>query len=206
MFCSKCGTQLPDGSTFCSTCGASQGKPQNAPAPRPAGALKFRTPDFKDKKTLFYCIAAGLAFLAFIFSLTGVIKVSALGMSESGTLGECDCGWVLVFVVIFALASIAASALLALFDLPENIKKYCKFAAPGGALLAFLFFLVGVLIAKGKFSAMLGGYSSYLGDLGVKIGMSFIGWVTILFFLGAAGLTGYVLYTENFKKPAAPTV
>ncbi len=215
MFCSKCGTQLPDGSTFCSACGAQQTAPAApvyaapadpfaAPAarpaaPRPAGALKFRTPDIKNQKTLFYLIAAGLVLLAFIFSLTKVVKISAFGMSEGSTLGDCDRGGLLVVSILCALAAMAASALIALFEMPDNIKKICKFAAPIGAFFACLFFLIGYWSAKGEAMSVIGDYSSL-----VSIGLSFLGWVAVIFFLGAAGLTGYVLYTEEFQKPKAP--
>ena len=35
MFCSKCGTQVPDGSVSCSNCGAPLSAPNAAPAPAP---------------------------------------------------------------------------------------------------------------------------------------------------------------------------
>ena len=38
MFCPKCGTQVPDGSPFCSTCGAPMGQ-QAAPANQGTGAM-----------------------------------------------------------------------------------------------------------------------------------------------------------------------
>lgn len=240
MFCSKCGTSLPDNATFCSVCGAPQSapaapaanpyaapaanpyaapaanpyaapaaNPYAAPAanpyaaPRPAGALKFRTPNFKDQKILFYIISAGLLLLAMIFSLTNVVKVSALGMSQGASLGESGRGAAVAFVIIFSLIAIAACALVALFDMPEMISKICKIAAPVAAILACLIFLIGYWSAKGEAQAALGGYSSYLGDM-VSIGLSFIGWIAVIFFLAAAGLTGYAMYNE-LKKPAAPT-
>lgn len=236
MFCSKCGTSLPDNATFCSVCGAPQSapaapaanpyaapaanpyaapaaNPYAAPAanpyaaPRPAGALKFRTPNFKDQKILFYIISAGLLLLGFIFSLTKVISatVSAFGYSESAgaTLGECECGFFAIMVALLALAGIAACVMLALFNMPENIRKVCYIGAPSCAAGAFLMLLIGVLVGKGKTMGELGDYSSYLGDM-VSIHMSFIGWLAVIFFLAAAGLTGYAMYNE-LKKPAAPT-
>lgn len=228
MFCSKCGSQLPDGSTFCSVCGAQQGAPAAQPAANPyaapnaygnpapygyaapskAGALKFRAPDFKDKKVLFFIIAAGLVLLAMIFSLTNVVKVSALGMSQGASLGASGRGAAVAFVIIFSLIAIAACALVALFDMPEMISKICKIAAPAAAILACLIFLIGYWSAKGEAQAALGGASSYGYDFGslVSIGLSFAGWMAVIFFLGAAGLTGYNFFKENKKAaPAAPT-
>lgn len=237
MFCSKCGTSLPDNATFCSVCGAPQSapaapaanpyaapaanpyaapaaNPYAAPAanpyaaPRPAGALKFRTPNFKDQKILFYIISAGLLLLAMIFSLTNVVKVSAFGMSQGASLGESGRGAAVAFVIIFSLIAIAACALVALFDMPEMISKICKIAAPVAAILACLIFLIGYWSAKGEAQAALGGASSYGYDFGslVSIGLSFIGWIAVIFFLAAAGLTGYNFFKENKKAaPAAPT-
>ena len=44
MFCSKCGTQVPDGSVSCSNCGAPLSAPNAAPAPAPVAPAPAPAP------------------------------------------------------------------------------------------------------------------------------------------------------------------
>lgn len=41
MYCQKCGTELPDGSAFCASCGAQQGVPQGTPVIPVAAAQAY---------------------------------------------------------------------------------------------------------------------------------------------------------------------
>lgn len=226
MNCSNCGAYLPDGSAFCTNCGATLAAPAANPyaapaanpygyrAPRPAGAVKF-APDFSNKKSVFYLLAAGLALLGFIFSLMKVMNatVSLMGYTQeigSISLGESEVSWAIILDVLCALASIAACVLLAMFKLPENLSKICKIAAPVGAFLAAMFFLVGFISAK---SIVMTSYSDTLGgyDLGIytsavndalKVKMTVMGVMAIIFLIGAAALALIAVLQE--KKKAAP--
>lgn len=224
MFCNKCGSQIADGATFCNVCGAPQGAPAARPAatpaygypaaPRPAGALKFRTPDFRDKKVLFYIIAAGLILIAFILSLMKVVTVSVFGMTEAASLGECERGAAVAFVIIFSILALAACAMLVLFDMPDNIRKILAIAAPACAFLALLIFLIGFWSFKGEYNRemneMMREYAEY-GNLFGSIAsaaapaLGVAGWFCIVFFAGALGLTGYLAFDElkPNKAPAA---
>lgn len=63
MFCGKCGAQNPDGSAFCSECGA----PLTADAPvTPAGGAAAAAPGTADKHKLIGIAAAGVAALVVI--------------------------------------------------------------------------------------------------------------------------------------------
>ncbi len=45
MFCKQCGTQLPDGTGFCTACGAPQGAPQAAPQNAPVNPMPYPQPN-----------------------------------------------------------------------------------------------------------------------------------------------------------------
>ncbi len=136
---------------------------------------------------MFYLISAGLLLIALICACTKIMTGLGIGFS----LGDAERGGAVAFTVIFALVALAACAMLALFNMPENISKICKIAAPSGAAIALLVFIIGYFGAKGEAYGL--------------VSLSFSGWITILFFLGAIGLTAYLLYTDLKKKPAAPT-
>ncbi len=64
MFCKNCGTQLPDGTKFCSSCGSSTDPNAPAKAPRIAAfGDKFDFPTWK----ILYLVAVGLMLVSMIF-------------------------------------------------------------------------------------------------------------------------------------------
>lgn len=127
MFCTKCGTQIPDGSKFCYKCGA----------PIPAEQKDSVTQDYFDTPPASYTAPEqqpvqpaqpesqgvdegtyGLAgfILSFIFPLLGLI-FSIMGMSRKKYHGFAVAGFiislvsmVMYVVIIIVVASLASSA------------------------------------------------------------------------------------------------
>ena len=81
MICSKCGATIPDGSTFCTACGAAveQAAPAAAPAPQPvyaaqpAAGVKTVTPTSVLVWGILGLAFSELGLLGLIFSLIGRI-------------------------------------------------------------------------------------------------------------------------------------
>jgi len=88
MFCPKCGEKNPEGSSFCTKCGASLAAPAAAPAPAPASAPSAAA----GGKTSGFAIAArvmgivGIIFfgpLAILAIIFGAIGISQIGKDPS---------------------------------------------------------------------------------------------------------------------------
>ena len=80
MFCSNCGTQIPDGSAFCPNCGANLGG--GAPAPQPAVAAPQlqSTPVYQNK-----------ILMSTLDSVAGV-EVKSLGIVKGSTVMSRNVG------------------------------------------------------------------------------------------------------------------
>lgn len=76
MFCSKCGTQLPDDAKFCNSCGNSIGEKPAKKAVEP-----FKTPSKYEVVTL------AMAFVAFITCFLSWYRMSELPISLPGMMG-----------------------------------------------------------------------------------------------------------------------
>ena len=78
MFCSKCGTQVPDGAAFCSKCGQPMGAVAAPPAAAPAapvpGAPPVKVPTHLVEAiivTLLCCLPAGIAAIIYAGQVNG---------------------------------------------------------------------------------------------------------------------------------------
>lgn len=100
MFCSKCGSEV-NGSDFCPNCGAAVEKTNMG------GKTGFSFDMSSIKSEGLNIVALVSSALMFITAFLPYIKVSFWGITESGSILECD-GW---FIIIIALAGIAVGFL-----------------------------------------------------------------------------------------------
>lgn len=203
MFCKNCGTQLPDGTRFCSSCGSSTDP--NAPAkPVRTVALgdKYQMPTWK----IMYLVAVGLLLLAMIFHFTDTMgltvsgygeseteRVSLIDVVEEETMMELD-GWSNLTVMLY----VAAIIIPGLPFIPM-----LKFKFDAGKLLAlriaaiwsFAWFLIGDIYLWSKVAKSAFGVSIYPV-------ISAWGLIQILLLAGAVVLSFMV--TKQLKKQNAP--
>lgn len=173
MFCPNCGTQLPDGSVFCSNCGAKLAAPQQAPQQpqyrpqRPVGNGMGN--NNQQKVQLIEFALAGLGLLAIICYLAGGLKASYSGMSESITfMGYFKEERVALLGTIGLLALIEYTAFAVLGALNILPKKICGILMPLGLVVGFIIALLALFAAK---------QDAYGG---ISIGLNFGGWICIL--------------------------
>lgn len=106
MFCSKCGTEIPDGFPYCAVCGksATGSSAPSSQAPRPKGGAKPKIPDYmlwNILATLFCCLPVGIV---------GIIKSAkvngATGRGDYATAREESEGakkWLIINIVLTGL-------------------------------------------------------------------------------------------------------
>ena len=124
MFCPKCGAQVPDGSPFCSSCGAQMGQqqaPTNQGFSNPGNAFNnaFKSADLNPKSmiddfvaffkkpsfTIQQIIAWAGALLLFISTFLPHHKSSFIYISESYNLWSGRGAFYWLFFLIFVLAT-----------------------------------------------------------------------------------------------------
>lgn len=114
MFCDKCGAQIPDGSTFCGTCGSavSSNQPQaayNAPAAKVPGK-GLAIAGMVCGILSFFCFAWILGTLGIIFGGVAKSKGCNSGMATAGIV----CGaigialWLLMLVACNGLGLLSS--------------------------------------------------------------------------------------------------
>ena len=96
MICSKCGANIPDGSTFCTACGAAVEAAPAQAAPQPVAAQPAGVQTVSASKVLTWGILglafAGSGLLGLIFSIIG-LKKGKLFLAENGSLfGQAKVG------------------------------------------------------------------------------------------------------------------
>lgn len=94
MFCEKCGTQLPDGSAFCTACGAQlNAAPQAAPAQPVYAAPAAKAPNPGIGLAIAGMVLGILSFLCFP-AITGVLAIifGAVAKSKGCTSGMATAG------------------------------------------------------------------------------------------------------------------
>lgn len=144
MFCSNCGTQIPDGSKFCPECGAKLNVSSQAPSfqtpkvneayQRPVGTSGTSVMDY----TKWFMIAA--VILMFIGLALPVAKITFLGMSESAHISDFDPSDSedLPAIILLVLTMIAAVVAVVFQFLPK-FRKYGNYTSIGTFALAVIY-------------------------------------------------------------------
>lgn len=129
MFCPKCGTNVPDGSRFCPSCGNTFNRAPGKAAPMGMGQAPFRAPSAGGGFNTMQLVSIGVSVLALIFAFLPWLSASAsFGASgygvykNSGSLsvfsflqeGEGFFTFIFIFWLI-AILLIIAGALMMLF-------------------------------------------------------------------------------------------
>ena len=121
MFCEKCGTQLPDGSTFCTACGAqlnAPAAPQAAPAQPVSAAPAAKAPNPGIGLAIAGMVLGIISFLCFPM-ITGVLAIifGAVAKSKGCTSGMATAGIVcgVIGVALWLLMLIACDGTALLF-------------------------------------------------------------------------------------------
>lgn len=212
MICPKCGVELPEGSTFCTTCGAQlaqQAAPQAAPAPA-AGGIDFNgvINDIKgangDKKPMFVAILAALHLLQLIFWFVGGISVTvkAFGQKQSESasihkaLSEDDKG-ILSWLVIILLVAGLALAIIRLLKIKLGTFDVVKFQPIASLVVSAAAFVVYFI----QFFSLKADIPSELKDF-ATVGFAFGGIVLLLLCIGAAFL-GFKMMKDAKAAPKA---
>lgn len=199
MFCPKCGNQINAGEAFCPSCGArNEAAAPVAPQAPAAKAKKIDLPflsflDIKvaEKFTVKNIVIAAIAVFSLIFWFVGTLSVSALGMSESGSIHDCleepglfgaDVTFLSVITIILLIAGVAAAA-LNLMGITEGILgKNSKFVGLGQLIIAgwtHLFFVLGTISFVSEANDLMGGADAF--GISISVGLSFIGWLFLIF-------------------------
>ena len=143
MFCPKCGTQLPDGSGFCTSCGNKIGG--GAPAPRPRAPREaFKRPGYRELLSLAF------ATIVFIFLLlptlsNGISIVAAEVFDFHAMFGVGKIFMILAAVVYLCYVAISFIDL----GLPVAVRRLAPLCFYGLTLFAQLFVFIGCIIVKG---------------------------------------------------------
>lgn len=98
MFCTKCGSEMPDGADFCTNCGARMGVASPAaapaePAPMPAAGMpSVQKKSHKRAVIIGICVAGVLVAAGAALALTGVLGPLGQGNSSRITVLGSDEG------------------------------------------------------------------------------------------------------------------
>ena len=222
MFCHSCGTQIPDGSAFCASCGSAQQQaaPQAAPqqpyaapqqpyaAPQqpyaaPQGANGFNnfmnSLQFHDIMVKFgFFIAAGVFALLGILLFTGCQYGSKMGFSVAEGVYESN-GFCLVLDILFGIVTLAFGA-AQVFFWAQFKKNNLGFLPMIGTQKTFKFFELANMIYAGVAAVyfLVQGICVASIQYGSMLGLSFFSpWIGfILLLLGAA----YFVFTKMYYK------
>jgi hypothetical protein len=211
MFCSKCGTQNPEGSSVCSNpgCGAPLASNVAGGGASGGGVDKFFDIQGEDNANLalgearipvpvIITILSGLCFLMYFMAMASINIAGLMSVTISGveaTFGKSVMGFeasggnfLAIFLMIVPLA-LAFAALLKTPLLSEKLKlafldgKYylALMALSGLGILVLIIFLIGV--------------GNELGDTGglAKVGPGF-GWVMSLIFYLLSGAMSFFCF------------
>ena len=104
MFCSKCGKQISDGSTFCPVCGAQLNAPGASNAPNASSynaAQQTREPRLNTMCLVGFVISC-ISLLLNFFGLVGIagVIVSTIGMTGCNRNGEKGKGLAITGIII----------------------------------------------------------------------------------------------------------
>ncbi|MBQ6890448.1 MAG: zinc-ribbon domain-containing protein [Oscillospiraceae bacterium] len=171
MNCTNCGTQNPEGTKFCRTCGApmtQNAAPAPGYAPNPAYAPQSAAPAKSDVMKLLPAIAAAVALLCVVLPW---YTISMFGVSESATvLGTAfdfeswEVGFSAIMLSLLSIGCIVAAG----FTVFASVKKLpiAKIVAFAGAVIAFLTMFAwdscADAIAKGLSEYAKVGFAFYL--------------------------------------------
>jgi len=167
MFCSKCGTEYPDGGT-CPFCGPKAEAPASAPATEPTPASTPASAGINLSFPISKIIVLGIAILTFIFQFINwfTASVSVWGYSSSqgfspydGSLGDASGMFtfvklILIIDIVVFIAYIATQLVdikkfvPALNNLSLDIAKLSSLAFYGLMLVALIFGLIGTFTVE----------------------------------------------------------
>ncbi len=154
MFCPKCGVELPDGSSFCASCGEKLAAPAAAPAAEKNVQVSVSMPS---TATL---VKLGVALVAFIFTFISWWSIKVYGFGTSYSIlksGVFDVNFFLGLAKIFAIIDIilfvvyVASQFIdfnKFIKLPFNVKELSGKAYYAVYVAALVLCLLGIIIEK----------------------------------------------------------
>lgn len=149
-FCSKCGTQLPDDATFCTSCGTATDAQQTVNAVPPAAGVDNEAADAQNNKAMGILAYFGILVLIPIFAAKNS-KFARYHANQGLVLAICELAYSIVYGIICAILQ---SVLLGnLWDAMANASLYQTIttilALPSIALLVFA--IIGIVnAAKGE--------------------------------------------------------
>ena len=136
MFCPKCGTQLPDGSGFCTGCGTKLSSAPRARAPRE------RTGYNSLLSLAFATVAFIFLFLPLLSNGVGIIAAEVFDLHVMVGIGK-------IFMIIAAVIYLGIVAInLMNLNLPAAVKNLAPLCFYGVVLFSQLFVMIGCIAEK----------------------------------------------------------
>lgn len=164
MFCTKCGSQQPDGQRFCSACGATlgaaPGAPQQAQRPvRAAGAGGFDVGAISSVNM--NIVAAALALLGMVTPFVSFWGFKYSILNALGDLGDVGFWFVVLFVSTLAIIAGGARGLSeATVKVDAPTKKLLALIAAAGGAFILVYILWNMIFNELAMSVL--GFGAYM--------------------------------------------